>query len=209
MPTVIPAYGRDYRNKAQAIADWEAGKDFILQDISSPWDGKPINKEDAVRAGFREVNIRFKNMRQIAVVKVAAVTKIASPQDLQAEIRKIMAYSEGEKPSREALANSLYQLADRLSPARKPKLAADPNRDLAERLDSGLRTFTRGKQSEMVEYVSEVLKAWAMTHGLKDLLRGNTKMIAEDLLYNAWQVRSKVIPREVLRVLEQYNISSR
>jgi hypothetical protein len=70
--TVTPAYGRDYRSKAQAIADWEAGKDFILQDITSPWDGKPINKEDAERSGFREVKIRFKQMRQIAVVKMAA-----------------------------------------------------------------------------------------------------------------------------------------
>jgi hypothetical protein len=70
--TVTPAYGRDYRSKAQAIADWEAGKDFILQDVMSPWDGKPINKEDAERSGFRTIKIRYKQMRQIAVVKMAA-----------------------------------------------------------------------------------------------------------------------------------------
>lgn len=78
MPTVVPAYGRDYRSKGQAIADWEAGKDFILQDISSPWDGKPINKEDAVKAGYRSVNIRYKNLRQIAVVKMASGLKAAA-----------------------------------------------------------------------------------------------------------------------------------
>jgi hypothetical protein len=120
MPTVVPAYGRDYTSKAKAIADWEAGKDFILQDISSPWDGKPINKEDAKNAGFRTVNIRYKKLRQIAVVKVA-MTKVATPQDLQAEIRKIIAYSEGDKPSRKVLAHSLRQLANRLS----AKTAAD------------------------------------------------------------------------------------
>lgn len=26
--TVTPAYGRDYKNKAEALADWDAGKDF-------------------------------------------------------------------------------------------------------------------------------------------------------------------------------------
>jgi hypothetical protein len=26
--TVTPAYGRDYRNKADALKDWKAGKDF-------------------------------------------------------------------------------------------------------------------------------------------------------------------------------------
>lgn len=27
--TVMPAYGRDYKNKAEALADWDADKDFI------------------------------------------------------------------------------------------------------------------------------------------------------------------------------------
>lgn len=26
--TVEPAYGRDYKNKAEALADWDGGKDF-------------------------------------------------------------------------------------------------------------------------------------------------------------------------------------
>lgn len=114
MITVTPAYGRDYTSKSQAIADWEAGKDFILQDITSPWDGKPINKEDAVRAGFNEVKIRFKRMRQFAVVRVAATTKIATPQDLVSEINRVMEYSQGDKPSRKVLARMLNSLADRL-----------------------------------------------------------------------------------------------
>jgi hypothetical protein len=111
--TVTPAYGRDYKNKAQAVADWEAGKDFILQDISSPWDGKPINKEDAVRAGFREVNIRFQGNRKLVVVKVAA-TKIASPEQLQGALRQILEYSQTNRPSRDLIAKNLRQLADKL-----------------------------------------------------------------------------------------------
>jgi hypothetical protein len=43
MITLTPAYGRDYTSKAKAIADWEAGKDFILNDFESRWNGKPVN----------------------------------------------------------------------------------------------------------------------------------------------------------------------
>jgi hypothetical protein len=66
-PTITPAYGRDYTS---AKADWEAGKDFILQDVSSPWDGRPINKQDAVTAGLPGVNIRFARMTKVAVVEM-------------------------------------------------------------------------------------------------------------------------------------------
>jgi hypothetical protein len=39
---VTPAFGRDYRSKAQALADWFAGKDFILA-----MTGQYISKRDA------------------------------------------------------------------------------------------------------------------------------------------------------------------
>ena len=39
---VTPAYGRDYKNKAQAVADWFAGKDFVLG-----LTGQYISKRDA------------------------------------------------------------------------------------------------------------------------------------------------------------------
>jgi len=42
---VTPAYGRDYKSLAEAQTDWDAQKDFILCDITSPYDGKPINKQ--------------------------------------------------------------------------------------------------------------------------------------------------------------------
>lgn len=39
---VTPAYGRDYKSKAQALADWFAGKDFVLG-----LTGQYISKRDA------------------------------------------------------------------------------------------------------------------------------------------------------------------
>lgn len=32
---VIPAYGRDYKNKAEAQADWDAEKDFIISEAGT------------------------------------------------------------------------------------------------------------------------------------------------------------------------------
>ncbi len=60
--TVSGAYGRDYRSAKAARADWNAGKDFIVQDFSSPWCGKPVNKE---QAQGEAVMIRYAGMRKV------------------------------------------------------------------------------------------------------------------------------------------------
>ena len=67
---VTPAYGRDYTSSEAASAAWAAGKDFILRDPRSPWDGKPINNEDAENAGITEVNIRFARGTKVTVVRL-------------------------------------------------------------------------------------------------------------------------------------------
>ena len=46
MVTVTPAYGRDYKSAKAAKADWHDGKDFIIRDISHPYDGKPASIRD-------------------------------------------------------------------------------------------------------------------------------------------------------------------
>jgi len=56
---VVPAYGRDYTSQKTVRADREAGKDFLINDILSRWGGKPINKEDAVKANIRLIRIRY------------------------------------------------------------------------------------------------------------------------------------------------------
>lgn len=59
--TVVPAYGRDYSSAKAAIADWQAGKDFVIQDISNPWDGKPCSVRDGL-----PVKIRYNRLMDIA-----------------------------------------------------------------------------------------------------------------------------------------------
>lgn len=61
--TVVPAYGRDYTSKEKVIAAWERGTDFIISDIMSPWDGKPISIRDFPVGS--SVNIRYGKLRKV------------------------------------------------------------------------------------------------------------------------------------------------
>lgn len=70
--TLIPAFGRDYKSKAEVMKDWNDNRDFIIQDISSRWDGKPANKQDFENdpTSPSEVNIRYKKLTMVMVVKI-------------------------------------------------------------------------------------------------------------------------------------------
>jgi len=59
--TATPAYGRDYKNKTAALADWNDGRDFIIQTIASKWYGKPVSKLDL--SVHQEVKIRYNKER--------------------------------------------------------------------------------------------------------------------------------------------------
>jgi len=62
MPTLTPAYGRDYASAKKAKADYLAGKDFILNDITSRWDGKPCSARDFLG---QAVNIRYHKLARV------------------------------------------------------------------------------------------------------------------------------------------------
>ncbi len=68
---VVPAYGRDYTSAKAVKADWDANKDFLIADMSSPYDGKYINLADAKNGGIKVVTIRYSKNRKVTVVKVA------------------------------------------------------------------------------------------------------------------------------------------
>jgi hypothetical protein len=61
---VVPAYGRDYKSAKAAKADWKAGKDFIINDFFSPYDGKPCS----VRDTKDQVMIRYDRLRKVTQV---------------------------------------------------------------------------------------------------------------------------------------------
>jgi len=62
---LTPAYGRDYRTKAEVVAAWEEGKDFE-GDFNLKF--QLVNKEDIPKPCT--VNLRYKGNRNVAVVKV-------------------------------------------------------------------------------------------------------------------------------------------
>lgn len=64
--TVSPAYGRDYKSLKAMRADWDADRDFIIQDVHSQWDGKPVN-----RAQVPGVTVfgRFNQFRKIGLLQ--------------------------------------------------------------------------------------------------------------------------------------------
>lgn len=64
--TISPAYGRDYRSAPDAKTAWLTGKDFILRDITSRWNGKPCSIRD-FPAGTT-VTIRYAKLRKATVV---------------------------------------------------------------------------------------------------------------------------------------------
>ena len=69
--TLTPAYGRDYKSKAAVMADFNTGKDFILADITSRYDGLPCNKASLlVNPSVKSVNIRYNGLRSVCVVKL-------------------------------------------------------------------------------------------------------------------------------------------
>ena len=70
--TLVPSYGRDYKSGKEVQAAWDAGKDFTIQNVFSPDDGRQINKEDAEKTGGT-FNIRYKRNTQIKVIKVKKV----------------------------------------------------------------------------------------------------------------------------------------
>jgi len=61
--TITPAYGRDYKSAKEAVADFEANKDFCLQPS-----GQYINKEQ-IATGII-VQIRYKNQTRDILVEV-------------------------------------------------------------------------------------------------------------------------------------------
>ena len=69
MITLTPAYGRDYKSKKAAEDDFRADKDFILNDIFSSWDGKPINRSQLIK-DHKMVKLRYNKLRKSAIVAV-------------------------------------------------------------------------------------------------------------------------------------------
>jgi len=60
--SAVPAYGRDYKSKAEVLAAWNEGKDFQIMPS-----GQYVNKND--KPANVTLNIRYKRQSMVCVVK--------------------------------------------------------------------------------------------------------------------------------------------
>jgi len=58
MMILIPAYGRDYKHRAEIVADFMGNKDFKIASV--PHCGKYCNRQDLVK-NEAEVKIKYEN----------------------------------------------------------------------------------------------------------------------------------------------------
>lgn len=64
---VLPAYGRDYKNKKEIFEAYSKNQDFEVSDISNR--GK-INKTDCLRYGIACLIVRYRNNQRLASINV-------------------------------------------------------------------------------------------------------------------------------------------
>jgi len=62
---LVPAFGRDYKNSAAVLMDWQGGKDFRISDISSPYNGGYTSIRDWSRAD--RLMIRYNHLRSFVI----------------------------------------------------------------------------------------------------------------------------------------------
>ena len=65
--SLVPAYGRDYKNRAEVLAAWAAGHDFLIKAVGHKFDEKYINRPE--HPPNTTLNIRYKKLTQICVIK--------------------------------------------------------------------------------------------------------------------------------------------
>ena len=66
IPTLLPAYGRDYKRKADIASDLNTDKDFLISSI------RPVlvNKEQLICEGIKSVVVRYGDQRKVTSFKL-------------------------------------------------------------------------------------------------------------------------------------------
>jgi len=61
--TLAPFYGRDYKSKAEILADWDADKDFTVLGLGGH--GSATNKSDSIELGVTAVRFRYAKLTKV------------------------------------------------------------------------------------------------------------------------------------------------
>jgi len=68
IPTLLPAYGRDYKSKAAIAADLNADKDFMISSLNPSL----INRTQLLEMGVASVVVRYGNQRKVTSLKLVS-----------------------------------------------------------------------------------------------------------------------------------------
>ena len=77
--TVVPAYGRDYKSEEEVFKDFLAGKDFLVMDISCPYDGKYCSIHDL--GDYTHIKARYQRKEQFAIIRNVNGSWTLEPED--------------------------------------------------------------------------------------------------------------------------------
>jgi len=66
IPTLLPAYGRDYKTKADILSDLNADKDFVFSSIQLAL----VNKQQLIAEGCTSVVVRYSQQRKVTSFKL-------------------------------------------------------------------------------------------------------------------------------------------
>ena len=65
--TLLPAYGRDYESAKAVKEDWKADEDFLISCIGHRYDGKLINRSQAIETNDK-YSIRYSKLTKVVNV---------------------------------------------------------------------------------------------------------------------------------------------
>jgi hypothetical protein len=74
IPILTPYNGKDYSAKAAVVEAFRSGKDFIFNDMSSQWDGKPCSIRD-FKVGD-QVKLRYNKLRSVTYYQITEHSKL-------------------------------------------------------------------------------------------------------------------------------------
>ena len=65
--SVVPAYGKDFTSQKAIREHFDNNGDFLIQDISSRYDGSYVNREDLINfdAPYKHLKVRYKKLREV------------------------------------------------------------------------------------------------------------------------------------------------
>lgn len=68
--TLTPAYGRDYKSKAAMLADWDAGKDFVMHSVFDHTYCSVRDLASMAENGIESIQFRYGKMRKVFILTV-------------------------------------------------------------------------------------------------------------------------------------------